>query len=127
MRDLVYIISSSQNESVDYRTSLSGNIIFVSVLTSPVLRVFHCVCVCVFISRVSIPFQAQVQGQPRPAIANTTTSAPSAPPPSGGASAPSPYAGLYPNLQDEYMGLNLVPFRSTVTVSLYFNPSHMHT
>ena len=53
--------------------------------------------------------QVQVQSHPQPAIAQTSTG-PSAPSPP--AATASPYAGLYPNLQDEYMGLDLVQFRT---------------
>jgi hypothetical protein len=75
--------------------------------------------------------KAQVQAHPQPAIANGSTG-PSAPPPPSGPSAPppaaaaSPYAGLYPNLHDEYMGLNLVPFRTPVSVRVNPFPTSVY-
>lgn len=53
--------------------------------------------------------KAQVQARPQPAIANSSApSGPSAPPPSAPLAVA---AGLYPNLHDEYMGLNLTQYR----------------
>lgn len=58
--------------------------------------------------------KAQAAAQPPPAVTQGPSHpTPSAPPPS----APSPYAGLYPNLEDEYMGLNLVPYRATAAAA----------
>lgn len=78
--------------------------------------------VAFYLLSLPVCFQAQVQGPP------AITQGPQGPPPGhptpsappAAAAAASPYPGLYPNLEDEYMGLNLVQYRS-VSLTVHYS------